>query len=638
MSTRLVVAVALMTSVAFAPCVAAKEKAEANAAPPAGQHASDPAYMWDLGDLYPSADAWKADYDRTMTAIDALPKFQGTLGKSAKSLLSAMNAISSVQRAASRLGAYAGLKADEDVRDAAEQERKQLAASLGTRFGEKVSWFLPEVLTVGADRLAEFQRAEPELKRLHDFTIDNQIRGAAHTLDAESENVLAASGDALSQPNAIYSVLANAEAPFPEVKLSDGKKVVIDQGRYSLYRQAPVRADRKKVFDAFWGMFKRYEGTFGATLTAQVMGEVFNAKVRHFPNSLSAAVFTDNMPEGVYRQLVAQANASLPTMYRYLRLRKKMLGIKDQLAYYDIYPSMFTLAKPLHFDVADSERIALEVTAAYGPDYVEKLKRGFAGRWMDVLPRAGKAGGAYMQGSAYDVHPYLHLNHNDDYYALSTFTHEWGHAVHTLLTHDAQPFEKSNYSTFTAETASITNEMLLSDYMVAHAKSDEEKLYYLGQVLELIRGTFFRQTMFAEFQLALHEEVEQGRALSGKRMSELYCGLLRKYHGEAQGVMTIDPVYCSEWAFIPHFYYGFYVWQYATSMAGAAIFADAIEHQGKDAQDRFINLLKAGGSDYPYELYKKAGLDMASPEPYKALVARMERTMDEIDAIESRMH
>lgn len=632
MSKRLVVALALMTSVAAAPLVAANEKASA----PATQHATDPAYMWDLGDLYPSVDAWKADFDRTTTAIDALPKFQGTLGKNAKSLLAAMNAISAAQRATSRINTYAGLKADEDVRDAAEQERKQLAASLQTRLGEKISWFLPEILAVGADRLAEFQRAEPELKRLHDFTIDNQIRGAEHTLDAESEGVLAASGDALSQPNAIYSVLANAEAPFPEVKLSDGKKVVIDQGRYSLYRQAPVRADRKKVFDAFWGMFKRYEGTFGATLTAQVMGEIFNAKVRRFPNSLSAAVFTDNMPEGVYRQLVAQANASLPTMYRYLKLRKKMLGIKDQLAYYDIYPSMFTLAKPLHFDVAESERIALEVNAAYGPEYVEKLKRGFAGRWMDVLPRTGKAGGAYMQGAAYDVHPYLHLNHNDDYYALSTFTHEWGHAVHTLLTHDAQPYEKSNYSTFTAETASITNEMLLSDYMVAHAKSDEEKLYYLGQVLELIRGTFYRQTMFAEFQLAIHEEVEQGRALSGKRMSELYCGLLKKYHGEAQGVMAIDPVYCSEWAFIPHFYYGFYVWQYATSMAGAAIFADAIEHEGKPAQDRFINLLKAGGSDYPYELYKKAGLDMASPEPYKALVARMERTMDEIDAIVAR--
>jgi oligoendopeptidase F len=243
-----------------------------------------------------------------------------------------------------------------------------------------------------------------------------------------------------------------------------------------------------------------------------------------------------------------------------------------------------------------------------------------------------------MQGAAYDVHPYLHLNHNDDYLSLSTFVHEWGHAVHTLLTHDNQPFDKSNYSTFTAETASITNEMLLSDYMVAHAQNDQEKLYYLGELLELLRGTFFRQTMFAEFQLALHEEIEAGRALSGTRMSEIYCGLLKKYHGEAEGVMTIDPAYCTEWEFIPHFYYGFYVWQYATSMAGAAIFADAIEHEGKPAQDRFIAMLKAGGSDYPYNLYKKAGLDMATPAPYQALLARMNRTMDQIDALEAKGH
>jgi len=366
------------------------------------------------------------------------------------------------------------------------------------------------------------------------------------------------------------------------------------------------------------------------------MGEIFNANVRHFPNSLAAAVFADNMPEAVYRQLVAQANAGLPTMYRYLKLRKKLLGISDQLYYYDIYPSMFETKTPPRFTVADSERIALDVTSQYGPEYVVKLKQGFAGRWMDLLPRTGKAGGAYMQGAAYDVHPYLHFNNHDDYYSLSTFVHEWGHAVHTLLTHDAQPFEKSNYSTFTAETASITNEMLLNDYMVAHAKNDAEKLFYLGEALELMRATFFRQTMFAEFQLAIHEEVERGGALSGKRMSEIYCGLLKKYHGDAEGVMKIDPAYCDEWEFIPHFYYGFYVWQYATSMAGAAAFADAIEHEGKPAQERFIALLKTGGADYPYNIYKKAGLDMASPAPYQALLARMNRAMDQIDALQAK--
>jgi oligoendopeptidase F len=597
----------------------------------------DPAYMWDLSDLYPSPEAWTAEQTRLKAAIAGLNQYKGTLGKSPKDMLTALAAISDIQRNLARLSVYAGLKADEDVRIAANQERKQLADSLGTALGVQTAWVTPEVLAIGADKVHQFEAAEPQLAHRFGFYLDDILRTAPHTLSGESEGVLAAAGDVLQQPDAIYSVLANAEAPFPKVKLSDGTTVTIDQGSYSKYRQAANRADRKKVFDAFWGMWKKYEGTLGATLTAQVMGEVFQAKVRHYPNSLAAAVFADNMPEAVYRQLVAQANGGLPTMYRYLKLRKKLLGIRGDLAYYDIYPSMFHLDHPLRFTVADSERIALDVTAAYGPEYVAALKRGFAGRWMDVLPREGKAGGGYMAGAAYDVHPYLHLNHNYDYYALSTFVHEWGHAVHTLLAHDAQPYETASYSTFIAETASITNEMLLSDYMVAHAKNDAERLYYLGEALELLRGTFFRQVMFAEFQLALHEEVEAGHALSGARMSEIYCGLLKKYHGDAQGVMKIDPTYCTEWEFIPHFYYGFYVWQYATSMAGAAIFADQIEHDGKPAQDRFIAMLKAGGSDYPYSLYKKAGLDMASPAPYQALLARMNRTMDQIDAIEAEM-
>jgi oligoendopeptidase F len=269
---------------------------------------------------------------------------------------------------------------------------------------------------------------------------------------------------------------------------------------------------------------------------------------------------------------------------------------------------------------------------------VALLKKGFAGSWMNVYPHPGKANGAYMNGSAYDVHPYLLFNNHDDYPSLSTFVHEWGHAIHTLLTKENQPFENSIYSTFIAETASIGNEMLLNDYMVAHVRNDAEKEFYLGQALELIRSTFYRQTMFAEFQLALHEAIEKGDTLSGEKMTDMYCGLLKKYYGEKEGAMKIDPAYCVEWAFIPHFYYGFYVYQYATSMAGAAQFADAIEHEGAPARDRYIAMLKAGGSDYPYTLYKKAGLDMASPAPYEALVARMNRVMDQIDAIEAKKH
>jgi len=608
----------------------------AAAPPPDAGDAANPAYMWDLSDLYPSPEAWTAEHAKIKAQVEGLDKYKGTLHKSAASMLAALSAMSDVSKEVTRLNVYASLKGDEDVRLSKDQERVQLAQALQSRFGEKTAWLSPEVIAAGPKKVHEFEKQSPELAKRFDFYLDNILRSAPHTLSPESENVMAAAGNVLIQPNNIYSQLANGELPFPSITLSDGTKIDrLDQSTYEKYRQAPNRADRKLVFDTFWSTWKKYEGTFGASLNTQVLAAEFDAKVRHYPDALADALFADNMPEAVYRQLVAQANAGLPVFHRYLKLRKKLLGITDDLAYYDIYPTMFKLDQPMHFTVADSEQIAFDVTKPYGPRYAAKLHQAFAGRWMDVLPRPGKASGAYMNGSAYDVHPYLHLNHNYDFQSLSTFVHEWGHAVHTLLTHDAQPYEKSNYSTFVAETASIANEMLLNDYMVAHAKTKQEKLYYLGEGLELIRGTFFRQTMFGEFQLAIHEEVEKGNALSGKRMSEMYCDLLKRYHGDADGVMKIDPEYCIEWAFIPHFYYGFYVWQYATSMAGAAQFTDAIEHEGAPARDRYIDMLKAGGSDYAYELYKKAGLDMATPAPYQALVARMSRILDQIDALEA---
>jgi oligoendopeptidase F len=596
----------------------------------------NPAYMWDLSDLYKSPEAWTAEHDKLQDEAAKLEDFKGTLGKSSADMLKALSAYADVRKESARLSVYASLKGDENVKIGANQERQQSAQALETLISAKTAWLAPEILSIGADKVRAFEKEQPELEKRFGFYLDNTLRAAPHTLGVEAEGVMAEAGNVLAQPNAIYSQLANGELPFPTVTLSDGSKVVLDQAAYTEYRQSQNRADRKLVFDNFWHTFKDFQGTMGASLTAQVLGEVFEAKVRHFPNSLAAATFADNMPEAVYRTLVAEANKGLPVLYRYLQMRKKALGITDELQYYDAYPPIFNLKNPPKFSVADSKRIALDVTSAYGPEYTTLLKKGFSGRWMNLFPHEGKANGAYMNGAAYDVHPYLLFNNHDDYESLSTFVHEWGHAVHTLLTTANQPFEKSDYSTFIAETASIGNEMLLNDYMVKHAKTKAEKLYYLGQGLELIRTTFFRQTMFAEFQLALHEEVEKGGTLSGERMTDIYCGLLKKYYGDAQGVMKINPDYCIEWAFIPHFYYGFYVYQYATSMAGAAEFTNAIEHEGKPARDRFINMLKAGGSDYPYELYKKAGLDMATPAPYEALLARMTHIMDQIDELQKK--
>jgi len=590
---------------------------------------------WNLGDLYATPAAWDSAYADLRTHIDALERLRGTLGKSAASLRDALVAISDAQRTLGRIYVYASLKSDEDLREPRAQERKQQAQALWARLAERTAWVAPEILTVGADKVNADIAADPVLKARFDLFLDDTLRNAAHTLTPEGEALLAASGQILQQPGNVFAQLADAELPRPTVTLSTGKSVKLTTDAYELNRTSPVRADRKLVFDAFFSAWKAAEGTFGANLTTQVLGDVFTSRVRHFDGSLHAALFADNMPAAVYRMLVEQAHAGLPVLYRYLRLRKQMLGVSGPLAYYDNYPPLVAAPASAHFDLAQSKAITLAALAPMGPDYLALLKRGFDSPWADSHPRPGKASGAYMAGYAYDVHPYLLLNHSDDYQSLSTLAHEWGHAVHTLLAAGNQPFDKAGYATFIAESASIGNEMLLSDYMVANAQLRDEKMFYLSQALESIRTTFFRQAMFAEFQLAMHEEVEQGRPLSGARLSDLYCGIAKRYYGEAEGVMTIDPAYCVEWEYIPHFYKGYYVWQYATSIVGAAEFTHAIQTQGAAARERFITLLKAGGSDYPYPLYVKAGIDLAQPAPYQALFARMNRLLEELERLRS---
>jgi oligoendopeptidase F len=588
---------------------------------------------WNLGDLYPTPAAWDSAYADLSTRVDALESLRGTLGNGAASLREALVAISDAKRTLGRLFIYASLNSDEDLREPRAQERKSQAQALRSRLGQKTAWVAPEILTIGADKVRADIAADPVLKARFDLSLNDTLRKAAHTLTPEGEALLAASGQILAQPHSVFDQLADAELPMPTVTLSTGKSVKLTTDAYELNRTSPVRADRKLVFDAFFGAWKAAEGTFGANLTTQVLGDVFSSRARHFEGSLQDALFAENIPPAVYRTLVEQAHAGLPVLHRYLRLRKQMLGISGPLAYYDNYPPLVAAPAGAHFDLTQSKAITLAALTPMGPQYLALLKRGFDSSWADSHPRPGKAAGGYMAGYAYDVHPYLLLNHNDDYESLSILAHEWGHAVHTLLANANQPFDKARYATFIAESASIANEMLLSDYMVANAKSRDEKMFYLSKALESIRTTFFRQAMFAEFQLAMHEEVEQGRPLSGARLSDLYCAIAKRYYGEAEGVMTIDPAYCVEWEYVPHFYTGYYVWQYATSIVGAAEFTHAIQTQGAPAREAFIKLLKSGGSDYPYPLYVEAGIDLAQPGPYQALFARMNRLLDEIERL-----
>ena len=587
--------------------------------------------VWDLTGVYANDEAWESALETAQAEIITLPRLAGSLGDSSASLSAALNQISSLEKEIARLYVYTSLIFDSDQRDADAQARIGRSRTLYSNFEESISWLAPEILAIGDARIEAFISADETLAA-HEFFLRDTLRSAPHTLDAKTEEILAQASLALSASEQIYESYANADIPWPTVTLSEGQEVTLSQAGYSLWRAAPNRDDRKLVFDTFWQTWNQYNDGMGATMAANIQSNVFGAKVRNHDSTLAANLFDDGLPPEVYTQLVTQVNQSLPLFHRYLSLRGRMLGV-DDLRYFDIYPPLVEVDTG-EFDLARSAAITFEALKPFGEDYLALLKQGLDGEWMHSHPAPGKRSGAYMNGSIYDVHPFVLLNHNDDYESLSTFAHEWGHAVHSLLAQKQNPYETASYSTFTAEMASTINEILLQEYMIENARSDEEKLFYLGGALENIRGTLFRQTMFAEFELAMHEAVEAGEPLTGPKLSEMYGELLKRYHGHELGVLTIDDEYAAEWAFIPHFYYDFYVFQYATSITGAAWFAEQFLAGDEQVRDSFIRVLSAGGSDYAHNILRdEAGLDMTTAEAYAPVLRRMESLMDRIEAL-----
>ncbi len=588
---------------------------------------------WNLTDLYPSMDAWDSARSLTNNKIKTIEQYKGTLDQSAESLLAAFDAVSAINKDAARVFIYASLGGDEDLRNAEGQEKLGLARSMFASLGQQTAFIAPEILSIGSEKLEAFIAAEPGLAK-HAFQLRDILRQEKFTLGGEAESVLANASEVLGGPQRIYSLLSTAAIPWPKVTLASEQIVTLDQAAYTRYRAVQNRDDRKKIFDTFWKTWKTYEAPFGQTLDTLVRTHIFSSKSRGYASSLDQAVSNSNVPSDVYRALVKAANDNLPSMHRYLKLRQRIMGL-DDLHYYDIYPETTQLER--EFSVEDAKALTLDSLQPFGDEYLTFLKQGLDADWMHVYPQPGKRSGAYMQGAGYDVHPYVLLNFNKGFEDVSTFSHEWGHAVHTLLSRKNNPYETYSYTTFTAELASTTNEVLLQEYMLAKDLSDEERLYYIDRALEGIRGSFFRQTMFAEFELTIHEMAEAGEALSGRRMTELYLELLKKYHGHDEGVMNINPAYAIEWAYIPHFYFNFYVYQYATSISGGTMFAERILAGDETARDDYINTLKAGGSEYPHALLQKAGVDLSTEKPYVTLINRMNRLMDEAEVILERM-
>lgn len=589
--------------------------------------AVDPRHVWDLSPLFADDAAWDAERRAVQAELPALRALRKDFGRDAASLRQALDRISAVSQRWSRVAVYASAAASTDNRDARNQERQSLLRSLGGQYGAALSWVDSEIQALGEEKIEAWLKAEPGLQK-HAKRLRETLRLARHKLSPETEGALAALAPVLGAAAGTRTLLTTVDMEWPRIQV-DGKSELLNDTGYSRLRAHPDRAVRQQVFETFFGAYGRLENTLGSTLAQRVEAGVVNARLRGYPSAMAASLADNAIPESVYRTLVAEAHKGLPTLHRYLKLRQRMLKLPD-LQYHDLYPDLVKSER--RFSPEESGDLTVAATRPLGVDYQAGLRLALNQRSMHVFPAPGKSSGAYQSG-VYGQTPLVFLNHQGSFDSVSTFAHEWGHGMHTILANAAQPYETAGYPLFLAEIASFSNELLLQHHMLAQAKTREERLFYLSEAVERLRGSFFRQTMFAEFELQTHEALERGEALTGKRMTQIYCGLLRKYHGADQGVTQINPVVCSEWAFIPHFYRPFYVYQYATSMAGASFFTEQIL-QGKAGMPKtYLDLLRSGGSVHPVPRLQAAGLDMNSPAPYQALIRHMDRLLDEMEKL-----
>jgi len=596
-------------------------------------------YRWELSALYADEAAWVAAGQSIGKQLPALGRWQGKLGESPATLLAAFGEWEAAYREVDRYFAYALQLSDQDTRVARPQQMQQQATQVYTELQTATAFMRPEILAVGRPTIERFLAAEPRLGQYRMF-LDDILRAAPHTLSPAEEKIVAQAGAMAPTGQQVHNVFTNADMPFPEVTLSTGEKVRLDASAYTKYRASPVKADRDAVFAAFWDRYGDYTRTLATTLDAHVRTHVFNRDVRKFDSSLESALFDFNIPVSVYTQLIADVHANLPTLHRYLQLRQKVMGL-PALGYEDLYAPMVGKVD-LQYTPEQAMALTLESFAPLGKDYVEALRKGYASRWVDFMPNTGKRPGAYSN-TVYGVHPYQLLNFNGAWDDVSTLAHESGHSMHSYLSTASQPYATSGYSTFVAEVASTLNENLLFHHALDQAQDDRARLFLLSSYLDTLRTTLFRQTLFAEFELRIHEMVERGEPLTNEALSKLYLGLLRQYYGHEQGVVQIAEPYGAEWAFIPHFYRNFYVYQYATSMIGGMTLAENIigapaVKSGRAAQgrDAYLTLLKSGSSKYPVDLLKDAGVDMTTSQPFEAAIREMNRLMDEIERIVAR--
>jgi oligoendopeptidase F len=583
-------------------------------------------YTWAMEDLYTSDEGWQIEYAKIKEMLPKAAEYRGRLSKSGELLLGYIQLSDEINMLLERVYVYAHQKYHEDTANPTYQDLKDKANALQVQVSSTMSFATPEILSIPDELVTQF-RTETEGLKLYDFYLKDILRLKPHVLSEEMEELLADAGEVADAPNNIFSVFNNADIKFPEIKDENGETVRITHGRYG---QLMESADRRVRRDAFQGVYETYNSfrnTLAAAFSSNVKQETFYAKSRKYGSSIEKALTGANIPIEVYTNLITAVHENMHLMHRYVSLRKKLLGL-DELHIYDLYAPLVSDVK-MEIPYEDAKIMVAKGLEPLGPEYHKILQEGFSSRWIDVYENENKRSGAYSWG-AIGTHPYVLLNYNDTLNNVFTLAHEMGHAIHSYHSDKTQPYIYAGYKIFVAEVASTCNESLLIDYMLKHTEDKKEKAYLINHFLEKFKGTLFRQTMFAEFEMLAHKMLENGESLTADVLCKVYHELNVAYFGKD---IVVDPEIDMEWSRIPHFYTAFYVYQYATGYSAAIALSRRILNEGAPAVEDYIRFLSSGSSNYPIELLKAAGVDMGTKEPVNQALQLFEELLDQMEEL-----
>ncbi len=587
----------------------------------------DKKYLWATEEIFPNVEAWQKEYAALENKIGDLAAFKGTLSEGPEQLAKALELRDKIEPRISRVFVYASLLADQDTRVSENQALETKARSLAVNYSQATSWFEPELIALTHDRIEDWMNEEPRL-RLYDQAFDNLFRQQKHILSPREEELLAMAGEVRAVPGTAYNLLSNADLKFPTIKDEKGRDRELDDSAFYLFMRSSDRRVRKDAYNAIVGAYADVRNTASALVNGAVQNHILTVKARNYDSCLAAALDSGNIPVDVYNTLIETVNDNLHLLHRYQDLRKRALNLEDGVHAYDLF-APFIEDQSLEYSYEDAVATIETALQPLGPDYLKPMMTGFESRWVDVYPTKGKRSGAYSSGT-FLTQPYILMNFHGGYEDMSTLAHEMGHSMHSYFSRGTQPYVYSNYSIFCAEVASTCNEILLQNYVLDRTTDPRKKLYLLGEFLEGIRGTVFRQTMFSEFEQKIHEMAESNVPLTADALGKTYGTIMKKYYGRSY---THDDLVDNYWIRIPHFYYNFYVYKYATSYCAASDIARRIMNDQPGAREAYMTFLKSGSSKYPVQLLREAGVDMTTPEPIEAAMTIFENLLDQTEQL-----